>query len=249
MTEYHLHGHGPARAIVLSGWIGDWRVFEPMLDAIDEQRLSLAFMDNRGYGVARDSDGPYDMATIAADARALADRLGWEWFSVIGHSMGGKAALRLAIDIPDRVERIVGITPVWAGAAPLDPDLVAICRGAAEDVSLRELLVRVTTGEALSPRWSQRIAEASAQVCRKDAYAAYFEAWAFNDFADEARGLPHPTLVIAGGSDNGVPEAGIEATWLAELPRATLHRLPHAGHYPMQECPPLLARIIEDFLA
>lgn len=248
MTGYYLHGHGPVRAIVLSGWIGDWRVFEPMLGAVDEERLSLAFMDNRGYGASREIDGPYDMATIAADALALADRLGWQRFSVIGHSMGGKAALRVAVDSPDRVERIIGITPVWAGAPPLDADLVALCRGAAEDIALCELLVRVTTGEALSARWSRRIAEASAEACRKDAYAAYFEAWAFEDFADRARGLPHPTLVVAGGSDNGVPEEGIEATWMTDLPNATLRRLPHAGHYPMQECPPLLARIIEDFL-
>src|SRR5258708_25011947 len=96
MIGHFIHGHGPDRALVLHGWFGDWRVFEPMLTALDESRFSFAFMDYRGYGMSKTLGGRFDIPTIASDAAALADYLKWETFSVVGHSLGGKAALRLS---------------------------------------------------------------------------------------------------------------------------------------------------------
>jgi hypothetical protein len=45
MIGHFIHGHGPERGLVLHGWFGDWRVFEPLLPALDESRFSFAFMD------------------------------------------------------------------------------------------------------------------------------------------------------------------------------------------------------------
>ncbi|MFF7163130.1 alpha/beta fold hydrolase [Streptomyces sp. NPDC008086] len=57
-------------------------------------------MDCRGYGEAMDTPGTYTMEEVAADALAVADDLGWNTFSVIGHSMGGKAAQLMLLDAP-----------------------------------------------------------------------------------------------------------------------------------------------------
>jgi pimeloyl-ACP methyl ester carboxylesterase len=78
----HTYGNGPIRVLVLPGWLGDWSVFEPMLPGLDGERFTFAFLDVRGYGVAKAMPGPFDMETIAADALAQADQLGWERFSV-----------------------------------------------------------------------------------------------------------------------------------------------------------------------
>lgn len=249
MIGHHIHGHGPARAIVLSGWIGDWQIFRPMLEALDPDRLTLAFMDNRGYGLSRDLRGPHDIATIAADAAGLAEHLGWDRFSVIGHSMGGKAALRLAVDHPDRVRKILAVTPVWAGKAPLNDELVAVCRNSALDPALRTLLVDVTTGRDLPQSWARLVAGRSMESCDAAAYAAYFEAWSAEDFAAQASGLPQEVLVLAGERDAGLSIDDIRASWLARLPGARLQQLQGCGHYPMCEMPLRLARIIEDFIA
>lgn len=248
MIGHHVHGHGPARAVVLGGWIGDWQIFRPMLEALDPDRVTLAFMDNRGYGLSRDLSGPYDIATIAADAAALAGHLGWDSFSVIGHSMGGKAALRLAVDHPARVRRILAITPVWAGKAPLNDELVGICRSSTHDARLRAFLVDVTTGQDLPQSWARLTAERSMECCDPAAYAGYFEAWSCEDFAAQAAGLPHQVLVLAGERDAGLSIDDIRASWLAKLPDARLNLLPGCGHYPMCEMPLRLARIIEDFI-
>ncbi len=248
MIGYRTFGHGPVRVVMLHGWIGASAVFDPLLKALDPERFTLALMDQRGYGASKAMAGPFDIATIASDAARLADDLGWDRFSVVGHSMGGKAALRLACDLGERVERILAITPVWAGAAPFDADTLALFRGAAADLNFRAGIVSHTTGDRLSPAWVQAIIQASVEASDPDVFAAYFESWAFDDFADAAARLKLPVTVLVGAHDGGVTETGVRASWLAHLPQARLRILAETGHYPMQEAPPRLARIFDEEL-
>lgn len=248
MIGHYIHGAGPVRVIVLHGWLGDWRVFEPMLAGLDPGQFSFAFMDARGYGQSSALPGPFDMATIAADALRLADHLGWDRFAVVGHSMGGKAALRVAVEAPGRVTRILALTPVWAGPAPFDADTLGFFRAAAGDLAVRAAILDQTTGGRLPKAWSQRQAAISAKVSTAEAFAAYLESWALDDFADEARRAPHDTLVVVGAHDGGVTEATVSATWLAGLTKARLEILPGAGHYPMLETPLSLSALFERFL-
>jgi pimeloyl-ACP methyl ester carboxylesterase len=49
---------------------------------------------------------------MAASAMAAADSLGWDHFDILGHSMGGATALRVATLTPERVSAVVALTPV-----------------------------------------------------------------------------------------------------------------------------------------
>ncbi|WCM28613.1 alpha/beta hydrolase [Sphingomonas sp. QA11] len=245
MPPIRIHGHGPSRIIAIHGWFNDSAAFDGMLPGFDPDRFSIALPDLRGYGPRRSSSGPFNMATAAADMLAVADQLGWTRFSVIGHSMGGKAALALAVAAPERVERVIGITPVWAGPAPFDPPTLGFFRAAAGDVGTRQAILDTTTGERLPSAWLRANAERSMEISDRDAFAAYLESWAGDDFAEAASGVERPVLVIAGAHDRGVPEEVLRATWLAALAHAELAVLPEAGHYPMDESPlTLAARII-----
>ena len=73
MIGHFIHGHGPERALVLHGWFGDWRVFEPMLTALDESRFSFAFMDYRGYGMSKTLGGGLPLAATVTSAAIEAD--------------------------------------------------------------------------------------------------------------------------------------------------------------------------------
>lgn len=243
-----IHGEGPVRAIALHGWFGDHRSFDAMLAGIDPGRFSIAVPDIRGYGSAHADDGPFDMATIARDVIALADRLGWDHFSVIGHSMGGKAALKAALLAPGRVERLIGVAPVWAGAAPFDVEVLGLFRAAADDVAARRAIIDLSTGHRLSPYWVATVADRSVRDSARRAFAAYLESWALEDFAAETATLTLPVLLVGGTEDQGVPESWLRATWLEALPHAELIMLPDCGHYPPDEAPLRLARHIDEFL-
>ena len=106
MIWHKTIGNGPAKVMMIHGWFWDHRVYTPILEALDADRYTYAFFDIHGYGNSRDISGPYSIGGVAADAIALADQLGWKEFHVVGHSMGGKAAQKIAMDAAD-------VSPLW----------------------------------------------------------------------------------------------------------------------------------------
>ena len=247
-ASYWRHGSGPVRVIVLHGWFVGSRVFEAMLPALDPDRFSLAFIDYRGYGAALMAAGPFDVETIASDVASIANELGWSRFAVVGHSMGGKVALRVAVDLGSRVTQILAITPVFADPAPFDSDAVALFRSAVRDASAREAILSHSTGGLLPAHWSKQMAATSFETSTEEAFAAYFESWALSDFSKEIEGLQQDVLALAGEHDEGVTEAAVKASWIAKLPNARFHRVASSGHYPMLETPIRLATVFEQFL-
>ena len=102
MVWHQTIGNGPTKVMVIHGWFWDHRVFTPIFDCLDTASYTYAFLDIRGYGNSRKISGEYTIGEVAADAIALADQLGWREFHVVGHSMGGKAAQKVAMDAGPR---------------------------------------------------------------------------------------------------------------------------------------------------
>jgi len=109
-------GSGEHRVLALHGWFGSARGWGALPDYLNGDAYTWAFMDLRGYGSRKDVAGEFTMREAAADALALADELGWEQFSLVGHSMTGQAIQHALLAAPDRVRRLVAITPVPAVA-------------------------------------------------------------------------------------------------------------------------------------
>src|SRR5579864_6989753 len=119
-NSYITVGHGPHRVVALHGWFGCAAGWGPLVDCLDGEAFTYAFMDYRGYGGSKHLKGRYTMEEIAADALALADHLKWSTFSMVGHSMGGMAIQRVLVESPARVRKLVAITPVPASGVPFD---------------------------------------------------------------------------------------------------------------------------------
>ena len=66
-------------------------------------------LDQRGHGDSDRPEGPYDGATVAADALTALDALGISRAVVVGHSWGASTALRLAAEAPERVLAVVAV--------------------------------------------------------------------------------------------------------------------------------------------
>ncbi|WP_241119759.1 alpha/beta fold hydrolase, partial [Achromobacter xylosoxidans] len=128
-NTFHRVGHGPHPVIVLHGWFGDAHAFEPIEPWLSGADFSYVFMDYRGYGGMREAAGEHSIDEIAADALALADALGFERFSLVGHSMGGMAIERVAALAPERVRALVAVAPVPCGGVAMAPATRALFDG------------------------------------------------------------------------------------------------------------------------
>src|SRR5271155_5244919 len=117
---HRLNGHGPNRVMFLHGWFGDSSSWSTVDHLLPDDQYTKAFLDYRGYGLSRDQKGQYTIEEIGEDTLALADHLGWDTFSAVGHSIGGKVVQKLAATAAARLHRIVAVTPVPAAAVPFD---------------------------------------------------------------------------------------------------------------------------------
>lgn len=248
-NSYRLVGQGPHKVICLNGWFGSAEGWGPFVDSLDENAFTYAFMEYRGYGRSRELKGEYSMDEIASDALALADRLGWDKFSLIGHSMGGMAIQRVLVEAPQRVEKLVALTPVPASGVPFDEQGWALFSGATDNPGNRKAIIDYTTGNRLTPVWLDKMVAYSLANSIPEAFAGYLVAWAKTDFADRVKGREVPFLVVVGETDPALTADFMKATYMEWFPNAKLVSLPNAGHYPMFETPVALATEIERFLA
>jgi pimeloyl-ACP methyl ester carboxylesterase len=246
-NTFHRVGHGPHPVLVLHGWFGDAHSFEPIEPWLSTQAFSYIFMDYRGYGGMQDTRGAYTIDEIALDALALADALDFRTFSLIGHSMGGMAIERMATLAPERVRALVGIAPVPCGGLSYDAAARHLLEHAATQLEHRQVIIDRSTGGRLPSSWIEWKAAYSWAHSSRQAFAAYFHAWANTDFSDEITGR-HPVKVLVGEHDPTFNTALMARTYLRRYPYASVETLKNSGHYPMNETPLALVAAIESFL-
>lgn len=98
-------GEGPT-LVLLHGYpqTGQmWHKLSPTL----MKRFNLIIPDLRGYGDSEKARSGFDKKTMAKDIACLASELGHETFFLMGHDRGARVAHRLALDFPERVEKLI----------------------------------------------------------------------------------------------------------------------------------------------
>jgi pimeloyl-ACP methyl ester carboxylesterase len=246
-----LAGTGAHRVVALHGWFGSAQAWGQLPDLVDGEAYTWAFPDLRGYGARRDEPGEHTVAEAAADVLALADELGWDRFSLVGHSMGAKYAQAVLAAAPGRVRGLVAVSGVPAGPTPFDAQARALFEGAAADRGNRVAIIDLTTGNRLPRRFVDRLVDHSLAASDPAAFADWFRAWADEDLTADVAAVADavPVLCVAGAHDAALGPDAVRATWLATFPSARLEVLADAGHYAMDETPPQLVAAVEAFLA
>lgn len=92
--------------LLIHGMAADHRTWRRTVRALRAAGRDTVTYDQRGHGRS-DHSPEYLLDELAADAEQVARHAGLETFDVVGHSLGGQAALRLAWRLPDGVRRLV----------------------------------------------------------------------------------------------------------------------------------------------
>jgi len=116
---YELHGHGQP-IVLISGYSCDHTFWMPILEKLSQEFQVLLF-DNRGIGQTQDDGVELSADLLANDVVSLIDILNLPKPHIIGQSMGGTIAQRVATNYPDRISKLVIITSTakWRQAALL----------------------------------------------------------------------------------------------------------------------------------
>lgn len=244
------HGSGTPLLLIMGlGYTAEmWHRTRP---AMAEHYRTITF-DNRGVGRSEVPDGPYPIATMAADAVAVLDAAGVEQAPVFGISMGGIIAQELALQYPNRVRALVlGCTHHGGPQAIMPTEEVLGVLAARGTMPVEEGIYAMVPYiyDAATPR--ERIEEDLAIRRRTFPTSTGYFGQLQGIMAYESRPrLPQlavPTLVIHGTSDQLVPPGNAER--LAQLiPGAQLVLLPNASHIFMTDQPEASHQTVLAFL-
>ena len=122
-------------------------------------RLDLIGVDQRGVQHSDPLDGPVTEDDLIADFEALRSALGIDRWSILGHSYGGRLALRYAANHPDTVGRVIFENPPWdmvLATQTIVSAALPLLRELGEDAGAAELLAY--EGPATAEMWDERIA-------------------------------------------------------------------------------------------
>jgi pimeloyl-ACP methyl ester carboxylesterase len=243
-------GRGGRPLLLLHGFTGAKEEFVEGLDLLAQHGWHAVAPDLRGHG---SSDRPpgrhaYGLELFVADVVALADALAWDRFTVLGHSMGGAVAQRLALDHPARVGGLV-LASTFHGPVDVDPNLVALGVAVVEQGGMTALAAALDARREQDPAAvaaRRRVEEASPDyaqrrngkllACSADmwlAMAPRFPAWP--DTLDEVAALAVPTLVVVGEEDETM-RADCERL-AATIPGAAFELVRDTRHSPHLEAP------------
>src|SRR4051812_23862934 len=125
-VRLHVAEAGDAEApplLLVHGWPQHWWSWRKVIPPLAERYRVLA-VDLRGWGWSDAPPGPYFKQTFADDLLAFLDAEGIDRTTILSHDWGGYASFLLAMDHPDRVERltVLDVPPPWP--PPLRPALV-----------------------------------------------------------------------------------------------------------------------------
>ena len=236
---------GPAPLILLHGGFGSVETFGPNVAALATARRVIG-VDLQSHGRSPAADRPMRFETMADDIAVLIEHLGLGQADVMGFSLGGGVALRIAIQHPDVVRRLVLVSTPFKRAG-WHPDMAAGMESMGPEVA--EWMGQTPLGTAdaaIAPRaedWPVLVTQLTTLL--HDDY----------DWTAEARGLRPPTLIVAGDADGLPPRHAVEffellggglrdASW--DRSGMTAHRLailPGVTHYDINVAPSLAATV------
>jgi pimeloyl-ACP methyl ester carboxylesterase len=251
MLGYDVFGSGPRSVLSLNDWVSDTSSWDGARAYLDGEAFRWVFADLRGYGRSIEQRGAYTVAEAAGDVLQLADALDLREFALVGHSMSALIALHLAQQPSTRVSRAVLITPPPPGGLGMDDAGVAGMEalGGGDDAH-RLAALRSLWGDRLGDGWARYKTRRWRQTADAQAAAAYQRIFTRDGVPSPRAPVSVPVLAIAGEQDlPPMRSDAVRQAYRGICKQLTVSAITDSAHYPMQETPPLLASLVQRFLA
>ena len=255
---YELHGEVDAAAtplLLIMGMGGSCKGWLALQVPEFERHRPVLIFDNRGVADSEDDGKPFTTADLAEDTVELMDVLGLPKAHVLGAFMGGMVAQELALQHPDRVDRLILVgtyTRPDAKRRMLLEDWAGLMRaGVPLESMVRKRLVWTLQDETLE---QSDLIETMVEFFIRDGaplspdlFARQCEACIAHDSADRVRNIQSPTLVICGRQDQLTPPK-FHRELADEIPGARLVTIGFGAHLVMAESAERFNQLVIQFL-
>lgn len=243
---YEVHGKGEP-LLLLHGGLGSIDMFRRgMLPALAAKREVIA-VDLQGHGRTALGDRPFSLHSMGDDMAALVKRLGRERVDVVGYSFGGGVALRMAIQQPQSVRRLVVISAPYSDDgfyAEMKPQQAAV---SAQMAPMMKETPMYKSYAAVAPKLDDfpRLLDTMGAMMRQK-----------YDWSAEVKKLEMPVMLLYPDSDMITPEHMVkfyqllggglrDAGWQREhMSHNRLAILPGLTHYDIFTSPRLASTVL-----
>jgi pimeloyl-ACP methyl ester carboxylesterase len=256
--KLHVRDSGPSNApavIFLHGFGASLHTWEPWASTLSRD-MRVIRLDLPGSGLSSpDPSGNYTDARTLEVLLALMNRLEVARASVAGNSIGGRIAWTFAAQHPERIDKLVLISPdgfaspgFEYGEKPEVPATVKLMRYVLPKPLLRMSLAPAYANPAvLTDELSTRYHDLMLGPGSRDALIARMAQTVLVDPVPLLKKITAPTLLLWGEQDALIP-FGNAADYLKAIARVTLVCLPGIGHLPHEEAPGLTINPVRAFL-
>lgn len=254
----HVRDSGPKNApavILLHGFGASLHTWEPWAQALEREHRVIRF-DLPGSGLsAPDPNGDYTDTRSLQLIVALMDQLGVAHASLIGNSIGGRIAWTFAARHPERVDKLVLVSPdgfaspgFAYGKAPEVPAALKLMRFVLPEPVLRMNLKPAYADPAvLTDALARRYHALMLAPGAREAMLARMQQTVLVDPLPLLRSIRAPTLLVWGEADAMIPFAN-SADYLGAIPGARLVPIAGVGHLPHEEAPERSLVPVAEFL-
>jgi non-heme chloroperoxidase len=248
-TGVRLHvrdrGQGAPTYLLIHGWTVSGAIWDPILDRWPDNAGRVLAPDLRGTGFSSKPREGYTLDAYAGDVVALIDQLGLADVVLVGHSMGGTIAQRVALDRPAQLRSLVLVSPVPASGVPLGEEQIAFFRSLGGTREGAEQVLTMVMAQRPEAALFERMVRDVATVT-PEAFHGGFDSWRTAAFAERLTGLKTPTLVLGGSDEQPLTPDFIKSAVVDKIGGARFALLQGSGHYPQYEVPDALLRHLLD---
>ena len=240
LVHYEVIGRGRP-VILLHGWLGSWRYWMGTMEALARKYRCYA-LDFWGFGDSDKSRTRCSLSDYLILVDAFMERLGLLDAPLVGHSMGGTIAIRLALEYPQRVSRLVLVSTPVAGRS-VTPIIKLASNPTLNRLFWRRQVIagwgRPLLQRWIATGWQVWYREILDDVLKVTATAAQQSGRSLiqTDLRSQLQYLKLPVTALHGGQDSVVAPSELRHFQNGSLPTATAVPFPRSQHFPMLDAP------------
>lgn len=239
--------------ILIMGSSSSMDLWSPALISVLAQDHRVTIFDNRGIGATTSSDREFSIKLFADDTVGLMDALKIEKADVLGWSMGSYIAQELALNYPDKVNRVVLYAADAGGEKAVhSPDVIAQLNDASgTDRERGERLLKLMFPASWlkeNPDPRKYMPMPAEQVLPESVKKQGIAIWKWAGTFDRLSRINVPVLLVV-GTDDVIAAPQNSIMMVGQIPGAWLVQIKGGGHGLMFQYPERLAKIVSLFLS